>query len=298
MQRFYSHGKLLLTAEYFVLDGAKALALPTKKGQHLQLQKSAHKGLLWKSWDVDNHCWFEALFKLPKLTTKNTSKTANTLQKILKEAQRLNPNFLATESSLLAETFLEFPNNWGLGTSSTLINNNAQWADVNPYELLQNSFGGSGYDIAVAQKGSPIVYQIENQIPKSESIRLDWNFTDQLFFVHLNKKQDSKEGIAHYKMQNSSAKTISAINNITASLQDCTTIEDFENAIEMHETLVSETINLPTVKAQYFKDYPRSMKSLGAWGGDFILVTGDATNFAYFKNQGFHTILPFSEMIA
>jgi mevalonate kinase len=27
---FYSNGKLLLTGEYLVLDGAKSLALPTK----------------------------------------------------------------------------------------------------------------------------------------------------------------------------------------------------------------------------------------------------------------------------
>ena len=32
-QTFYSNGKLLITGEYVVLDGAKALALPTKFGQ-------------------------------------------------------------------------------------------------------------------------------------------------------------------------------------------------------------------------------------------------------------------------
>ena len=38
-QNFYSNGKLLLTAEYLVLDGAKALALPTKFGQDLEVKK-------------------------------------------------------------------------------------------------------------------------------------------------------------------------------------------------------------------------------------------------------------------
>jgi len=33
MASFYSNGKLLITGEYLVLDGAKALALPTKYGQ-------------------------------------------------------------------------------------------------------------------------------------------------------------------------------------------------------------------------------------------------------------------------
>ena len=35
---FYSNGKLLITGEYLVLDGAKALALPTKYGQYLTVE--------------------------------------------------------------------------------------------------------------------------------------------------------------------------------------------------------------------------------------------------------------------
>ena len=35
---FNAHGKLLLTGEYFVLDGALALALPCKLGQSMSIQ--------------------------------------------------------------------------------------------------------------------------------------------------------------------------------------------------------------------------------------------------------------------
>jgi hypothetical protein len=45
-------------------------------------------------------------------------------------------------------THLNFPKKWGLGTSSTLINNIAQWLQIDAFTLLNNSFGGSGYDIA------------------------------------------------------------------------------------------------------------------------------------------------------
>ena len=38
-QTFYSNGKLLITGEYVVLDGAKALALPTKFGQSLVVKQ-------------------------------------------------------------------------------------------------------------------------------------------------------------------------------------------------------------------------------------------------------------------
>ena len=38
MDAFYSHGKLLLTGEYLVLDGALALAVPCKLGQSLTVR--------------------------------------------------------------------------------------------------------------------------------------------------------------------------------------------------------------------------------------------------------------------
>ena len=37
-QSFYAHGKLLITSEYLVLDGAEALALPTVYGQSLEVE--------------------------------------------------------------------------------------------------------------------------------------------------------------------------------------------------------------------------------------------------------------------
>ena len=39
-QTFYSNGKLLLTGEYLVLNGAVALAIPTKFGQTLTIPAS------------------------------------------------------------------------------------------------------------------------------------------------------------------------------------------------------------------------------------------------------------------
>lgn len=38
MNRFYSHGKFLLTGEYLVLEGALALALPLKLGQTMTVE--------------------------------------------------------------------------------------------------------------------------------------------------------------------------------------------------------------------------------------------------------------------
>ena len=57
---FYSNGKLLLTGEYLVLDGAKALAIPTKFGQDLLVEPIQEPELIWASFTNTGDCWFEA----------------------------------------------------------------------------------------------------------------------------------------------------------------------------------------------------------------------------------------------
>lgn len=299
---FYSNGKLLLSGEYLVLDGAMALSIPTKYGQSMVVESSEADSIHWKSLDNNGVIWFEDSFVFSELnSTKNPvgvpNSTRDTLLKILQEAKKLNPTFLDESNGWNVTTYLNFPQNWGLGTSSTLINNIAQWAKVSAFELLRKSFGGSGYDIAVAQNNSPILYKIQNSVPFVENVNIHWDFTDQLFFVHLNKKQNSKEGIVQYRKVSISIIELSKISAITHSLLACETLAAFEKLIDKHELLISEIIQTPTIKTQLFSDYQRSIKSLGAWGGDFILVTATHKDLDYFKNRGYNTIIPFAEMI-
>ena len=51
---FYGRGKLLLTSEYAVLSGARALALPCQKGQKLTFEPLDSNELLWESFDINN----------------------------------------------------------------------------------------------------------------------------------------------------------------------------------------------------------------------------------------------------
>lgn len=299
---FYSNGKLLLSGEYLVLDGAMALSIPTKYGQSMLVESSEAGTMHWKSLDANGNIWFENSFVLSELNSdKNAEKVANstkeTLLKILQEAKKLNPKFLTESNGWSVTTTLNFPQNWGLGSSSTLINNIAQWARINAFELLRKSFGGSGYDIAVAQNNSSILYKIQDGVPFVEKVKIHWDFTDQLFFVHLNQKQNSKEGIKQYRKVSISIIELSKVSAITHSLLACETLEAFEKLIDKHELLISEIIQTPTIKTQLFSDYQRSIKSLGAWGGDFILVTATPKDLDYFKNMGYNTIIPFAEMI-
>ncbi|WP_281980736.1 GYDIA family GHMP kinase [Tenacibaculum mesophilum] len=306
--RHYSNGKLLLTGEYVVLDGATSLAVPTKFGQDLIVEPIKESQLIWGSFTHTGECWFEASFDLPKLrltsATFNSDKEGSaefigeTLRDILQEAKRLNPEFLTTENGFVVKTNLTFPQNWGLGSSSTLINNIATWANVNPFTLLWNAFSGSGYDIACAKHNTPILYKLEEKQPHIQEVNFNPHFSEELFFVHLNQKQNSREGIAHYKKHKEEAKIlIPEIDNLTKEFLKANTSKDLEKIIIEHEQIISSIIKQDTVKQRLFSDYFGEVKSLGAWGGDFILVTGNEDTTSYFQQKGFNTILTYKEMI-
>ncbi len=300
MLKFHSNGKLLLTGEYVVLDGATALAIPTKYGQSLEIETSENEGILWESFDETGKIWFTDFFKIKNgslVAEKTSDKISIQLLEMLQKAKDLNPEFLSEKTFIKVKTKLDFPRNWGLGTSSTLINNIAQWANVDAFELLKKSFGGSGYDIAAAQNDAPLLYELKNGKPEFRKVHLAWEFMDSLFFVYLNEKQDSKEGIMRYRNASVDKKSLERISDISSKLLLCYSFSDFEKLMEAHEEIISEIIKMPAIKEQFFSDYPHTIKSLGAWGGDFVLVTGSGGIMKYFREKGFETIIPFKEMI-
>ena len=297
---FYSNGKLLLTGEYLVLEGAKALALPTKYGQYLTVNSGENQEIHWTSFDKDNSLWFEETISFKEIIefNNNNESERETLIKILHEAFLLNPKFLNSSEGYSISTKLTFPKFWGLGTSSTLINNIAQWLEINAFELLKNSFGGSGYDIACAQNDSPIFYQIIDGKPEVEIVNFNPAFSDNLYFVYLNQKQSSKSAIAsYYKKQNNLSAIFPEINKITIEIAEVTSLEKFQELLQKHENIMSEVLELPTVKENLFSDFDGSIKSLGAWGGDFVLVVSNENPTSYFENKGFETFVYYKDMI-
>jgi mevalonate kinase len=308
MQKFYSNGKLLLTGEYVVLDGATSLALPTTFGQDLVVQSIKEPLLIWESYDERGITWFQAEFRMSDLRivsetfnseTDNSKETlAISLQKIVLHAQKMNPKFLNSKTGFHIKTKLSFPRNWGLGTSSTLIHNIASWAEVDPYELLFASFGGSGYDIACAQNDTPISYQLKDKKPIVKAINFKPIFSDQLYFVHLNVKQNSRSGIKKYReFDTDKENVIQDISTITDEMVNCDNLSEFERMLKAHEQIISKVIHNKPIQELVFKDYFGQTKSLGAWGGDFILATGNQDTPAYFKEKGFETVVSYKDMI-
>ncbi|MGB0931647.1 MAG: GYDIA family GHMP kinase [Chitinophagales bacterium] len=308
MLQFHSNGKLLLTGEYYVLEGAKALAIPTKFGQSLEVSHSIIEVgempiLKWESYDVKNEIWLNATFDIDNFKIISPKQEGiERLQDILQQARKQNPHFLQEKQQQThVKTQLQFQRNWGLGSSSTLISNIAQWAEIDAFELLENTFGGSGYDIACAQSDQAILYQKK---PTLQSSKIDFHppFYEQLYFVHLNKKQNSRDAIRHFYEQDAATRQniILILNEITERILKVETLAAFETLLQTHEQIIADNLLLSKVKDLYFADYWGVVKSLGAWGGDFVLVTSDLPQqetFTYFAEKGFETVLKWNEMV-
>ena len=293
-----SYGKVLLTSEYFVLKGSLALAIPTKYSQSLEFKFMHSNNLIWEAYNEKEEVWFNTEFELPSLKiNENDNEKSRVLQSILLSAQKLNSKFLNHSQGGKVKTKLTFPKNWGLGSSSTLINNISNWANINPYELLWSNFKGSGYDIACAKTKNSILYQLKNNKPVVKEVNFKPVFLKNLFFIYLNKKQNSNKQIEFFnkkKLENSTL--IHTFSQLTIEFFESKTLIDFQNCIKKHENLLSSHLNIKPVKEKLFKDYKGEIKSLGAWGGDFVLAAGPINTPEYFSRKGFNTIIRYNEM--
>lgn len=303
---FYGHGKLLLSGEYFVMDGAEALALPTTVGQSMKVKyrHSYQPTLNWKSIDHSGKVWFESDYEFwhfdPIKTQDNPTQLF--IAQILRAVRSQNPHFLRDDMDVMVETKIEFPLEWGLGSSSTLLYNIAQWAYVSPFELMKVTIGGSGYDIACAQAMGPIKFQIKDKKPQWGSAAFNPSYQDNLYFIYLGQKQSSASEVIKYnemKIENKES-IIKEVSQLTNEMLHAHDIVSFNKIINAHETVISSALKYPKTKDLYFNDYFGEIKALGAWGGDFVLATSTRTpdeTREYFRSKGFTTIISFNEII-
>ncbi len=303
--KFHANGKLLISGEYAVLDGALALALPTTLGQTLEIfTESGTPGLLyWESYDHTGKSWFQGTFRLSDWSylQGNDPEAGHWISLLGREVLRQNHTWLQGNQSIKAVTRLEFPRSWGLGSSSTLVSLFAAWAGISPFDLLKASFGGSGYDIACAQATGPILYQRHHGIPGYVHVPFHLPFLDNLYFLYLEKKQNSREGIARYKaLAEAIPKLTATISALTWQIVHATQLAHFNKLLKAHEQAIGAALQLPPVQEQLFPDYWGAIKSLGAWGGDFVLVTSErpeAETRAYFEKNGYPVCMRFDALI-
>ena len=289
----------MLTSEYFAMDGALVLAVPTKLGQEFSFEEIEDGASIvhWKAYH-QNALWLDAIidYKNWKLLSTNIAKSGDFILKVLRNLQYLSPCKFKSDTTYYLATNLQFPANYGLGSSSTLMTNLAEWGCCNPFELNAMSLGGSGYDIAVAKEKSAVLFRNKPEL-YIQKVNFNPDFKDELIFIHLNQKQDSREGIKLYRSKEKSQNLISFFEKLTMDVLESDSIEKFSHLMGVHEKKISNFIGIPTVKEKLFIDCPVFLKSLGAWGGDFVMSRKFDDYQNWFSDRGFSTIYSWSELI-
>ncbi|MBP1166154.1 mevalonate kinase [Chryseobacterium sp. PvR013] len=299
MNAIFSPGKLMLTSEYFAIDGALVLAVPTKLGQEFFFEETDDKKslIIWEAYH-QNTLWLKAVidYKTWQILETNIPSSAEFITKTLKNVQQLSHQKFKTDLTYHLKTNLQFPPDYGLGSSSTLMNNLSEWAGIDPFYLNAISLGGSGYDIAVAKEKAAVLFQSKPEI-KYEKVNFNPSFKNELIFIHLNQKQDSREGINFYKSKKKSPELVNEFSDLTKKILLCNELENFSELMMIHEYKIANFLEISTVKEKLFSDCPSFVKSLGAWGGDFVMSAkfGDYKN--YFWEKGFPSVFEWENII-
>jgi mevalonate kinase len=315
---FRSWGKLLLTGEYLIMRGAEGLALPVNYGQEISWKSTGEGPILEWVTRVKGDEWFNAVFRGDDyiIVSSSDRDKAVFLSRILSGAAELSsaPPFYGKVVSSV-----DFDMEWGMGSSSSLISNVAFMFGINPFTLHFKVSTGSGYDIACARSDGPILYRLNFktdiyktasgnphnpeffQVPVYREVEFNPPFRDKLFFAWLGRKQNTASSIE--KFNNRSAikeEDIQKITRISSEIINTPDTESFIHLLEEHDEIISGILDVKSLSLTRFSDFPGHVKSLGAWGGDFILIVweGNVDELKrLLKQKGIEVVFPYDKLI-
>ncbi len=297
VRTFFAHGKLLLTSEYVVLDGVPALAVPTVLGQRLEAIEAATSSFLhWTALDSNGRVWLDGILERTEGGWKASDEALEPVAYLLNASEKISQRTLPGGQ---VRTQLEFPSNYGWGSSSTLISLVAQWQGIDALPLHFATQNGSGYDAVCATAPGPLWYR------KTADQTAEWKSTslahwphNSLYLVHLGHKQQSAADVVRYRSLTPSLSDVKGIEHAARALFEAATFDDWGHAARIHETRMAAILGRTPISEGALKGYPHACKSLGAWGGDFVLVqVADDTDLQWFKDQGFSTVLPWKTSV-
>ena len=90
--------------------------------------------------------------------------------------------------------------------------------------------------------------------------------------------------------------TINRISKISQDLMFTSNINEFRKLIDYHENIMSSVLKIDSINKK-FRDYEGSIKSLGAWGGDFFLAVGPEDSLDYFKKRNYKIGYKYADFI-
>ena len=84
---------------------------------------------------------------------------------------------------------------------------------------------------------------------------------------------------------------------MTDELLEIQDLETFVSFFKNYEQNLGEILETSTIQKELFPDFNGLIKSLGGWGGDFVMVASEQNPREYFKQKGYNIIIPYSDMI-
>src|SRR5690606_8810563 len=89
---------------------------------------------------------------------------------------------------------------------------------------------------------------------------------------------------------------LQGISELTDQIIRTRDFQEFQNILMTHENIISRMMGLKPVGEVLFSDFKGIVKSLEAWGGDFILAAGDDVS-SYFRAKGYEVIFSYDELV-
>jgi mevalonate kinase len=296
----HANGKLLITGEYLVLKGAKALALPVRFGQDSQLIKTDNHVIEWESTSPEG-VWFSGKFDSDSLEIleSNNINIAKELVKLLSAARKLSDSFFKDGHQV--KIHAGYPIKWGLGSSSTLCYLVANMAGVNAFELNRMVSTSSGYDVACAGQSELLFYQLKANHPEVILTHPDKALSQNTYFAYLGNKQDTKSEVKSFLAKNNfTYSDVEKVTRLSDFICYAQTVDELIYLVKEHEAIISFILKQPTIAAK-FPDFPGTVKSLGAWGGDFAMfVSGEDPKSIsqLLHKKGFTNLFSYAEIKA
>jgi mevalonate kinase len=284
---FRANGKFLLSAEYVVMDGAWALALPLKWGQTLHIEPYQGDFCLIESREANQQVWFKATFHpgTGLVMESNSEAVALKLEQLLAAIPAEIKRQGLKSKKLIFQA--DFNRNWGLGSSSTLVSLLGQYLEQNPYSLLRQSFGGSGYDIACATALQPILYRLDSpDSPSVQPFSLQPDLLQHMHFFYLGRKAQSAQAIGHYRTLPilERQRAAAEISELSLHMQSNQTLSEWTLALKQHNKILQKLLQQPD-PCMAIPGAPGASKPMGAWGGDFMLGLGPAEQWQNFARE-------------
>ena len=296
-----ANGKILLTGEYLVMVGAKALALPVRFGQSMHIEPAGYPHIHWSSRE-NGTTWFTCDLdtRTFSIITSTDIQIATRLCEILRAAKKITPGFPVEKGGLDIRVEANYPLRWGLGSSSTLISLIASWAGVDKFELFRMVSKGSGYDIACTDRDLLLFYQLKSGKINVGDAHPGKALLNNACFAFLGKKQETAEEVdAFLYNKNYKNSDIERISELSESICIANDPSILCSLMGEHEEILGRILKKKRI-GKRFPGFPGSVKSLGAWGGDFAMFASEKGNEfikTWLTQQGFINIFSYDDIM-